>query len=79
MFVPGDEAHSGAVGQEAAGDDERGRQRRAGLETPGRRDRGAHRGPAAQDQGTGAPGMSHSIVENYSNREVLTNILPFGR
>ena len=62
--MPGDEADPGAVGQEAAGDDERGRQRRAGLETQGRRDGGAHRGPAAQDQGVGAPGMSHSVINS---------------
>ena len=60
--VPGDEADPSAVRQEAAGDDERGGQRRARLEAQGRRDGGAHRGPAAQDQGTRATGTDRPLI-----------------
>ena len=73
--MPGDEADPGAVGQEAAGDDERGGQRRARLEAQGRRDGGAHRGPAAQDQGTRATGLDRPL----SNPKDVTQPFPFSR
>ena len=60
--MPGDEADPSAVGQEAAGDDERGGQRRARLEAQGRRDGGAHRGPTAQDQGTRTTGLDRPLI-----------------